>query len=1152
DDVVCGRNGNDLLDGDGTDVETDVQGDDLVRGGAGRDRLYGSGGKDALYGDDGDDLVRGGDGNDSIAGGAGADLLLGEGGVNTVAGDNAAGEEQVDVASDDKTASGRDITCAVSTSVVNGRIDLAGDLSGLSNNGQLEGMKVVDGIVMDGAGVFTGVVSGVVFIKGKADLDGDGAIEVGTSTVSGDTGSIPLSGMTGAVGNGDCILGGDAADASLTGGAGADYIDAGAGDDVTVHGGDGNDLVRGGAGEDLITGDAGNDLVVGDNGDDILFGNDGADVLRGGSGNDLLAGGSDTPGARDGADEVLGDGGNDVVLGDNARLSRTELAGTAIAGAGVTLLAADPADLPNDTIYGGVGDDWVFGQVGDDEAFGGPGTDVVEGGPGADHVQGDDGDDLLVGGSSTTGAVTMTRTAVGADDGVDVVVGDEGVDSDAGSDVMAGDNARLQVVAPMTRTSWQRIRNDVSIQLFDVPVTAAPAVQPSATASGNDIMRGGGLDDLIFGQGGDDTIDAEDGADGIEGGAGRDTIDGGAGDDEIVGGSQTAGTADGADTIKGGAGDDLLLGDNGNPTNGLAAVFVKLLDSPAPGATASAVVSGGDDLSGGTGEDTIFGQGGNDTLAGDDGEDILEGDAGRDDLSGGSGDDVLTGGSSSSDGVISPARTGAGQLDDLDVIRGGTGDDVLAGDNARLETTDDVRADGTRLRTVQLYDLATSKKSAPARTGGNDILTGDEGRDLLFGQGGNDDLAGGADDDYLEGNDGADTLAGNEGEDDLVGGGSTVNGAIIAASASGVADRLLTKPKAATDSSAAGLLDGNDDLDGGDARDVLLGDNGRITRDGPNTTLAGGASGVQTVRHIAMADQLPGVWSGSDWLKGGQGDDELYGQFDNTRTKRPQQVFAKATVPGDILQGGGGDDALIGDQAINVPTPAAALGAVDRIIKDNKSFVQETIRPAGSLIQVTTLTQSTVGGDDLVLGDDGADSIHAGAGKDVVNAGAGNDVVFGGADADALWGGADHDRVFGGAGSDLLDIKRRTGDSKLWQVAAPVEDTDRVRQTLNGGDTLYGGSGADALQADQGDTGGSLKVQGDRLIDWRSTINYYKLCQSGNGLGKVSNTQSSSMTSMLRQLALASGSVGSAELAIPSTERVTKYPNQGTFICETK
>jgi len=1143
DDVVCGRNGNDLLDGDGSDVEAAIQGDDLIRGGAGQDRLYGSGGDDELFGEVGDDLVRGGDGDDTITGGAGSDLLVGEAGLNTIAGDDVGTDTP---SAEDATSDARDITCSLSTSVVNGKIDLRGDLSGEDNNGQLEGLKVVNGIVKADGGNFTGIVGGVVFMDGKADLDGNGLIQPGTSTVAGDTGSIPLSGMTGAVGNGDCILGGDAADGSLAGGAGADYIDAGAGNDTDVHGGSGKDLVRGGAGDDLINGDTGNDLVVGDDGDDIIFGNDGADVLRGGSGDDMLAGGSNTAGALDGADEVLGDGGNDVVLGDNGLLSRTALPGTAIAGLGVTLLAAASTQQPDDKVYGGVGADWVFGQSGNDEAVGGPDADVVEGGPGSDKVEGSDGADLVIGGSSTTGAVTITRTAIGVADGDDVVVGDEGVDSDDGSDVLVGDNARLRIVAPNARTSWSRIRNDVAIELFDVPTQSIP----SASASGNDTVRGGGADDLIFGQSGDDIIDGGSGADGIEGGDGEDTISGGSGNDQIVGGSGIAATADTDDILAGGDGDDLLLGDNGIPTNGLFALFVKLLDTPAPGATASTAFSGEDDISGGSGDDKLFGQGADDTLRGNDGVDTLEGDAGGDELSGGADDDILTGGSSSRDGLITPARTGAGQFDDDDVMSGGSGDDVLAGDNARLETSDDRRKDGTRLRTIQLFDLGTATKKAATRTGSDDTLTGDEGRDLLFGQVGDDELAGGADDDYLEGNDGADTLDGNEGEDDLIGGGSSNNGAIITASGNGVIDRLLTASKVATDTTSAGLLDGNDDLDGGDARDVLLGDNGRITRHGPNRTLAGGATGVHTVRQVAMADKVPGVWSGSDTLSGGLGDDDLYGQFDNTRTKRPAQDFENATVPGDILQGGAGDDALMGDQAINVPTPAAALGAVDRTIKDSKSFVVESIRRRGTLIPVVTLAQAAVGGDDLILGNDGADSIHAGAGKDVINAGAGNDVVFGGNDADTIWGGVDHDILFGGAGSDLLDIKRRTSDSKLWQLAAPLEDTDRIRQTLNGGDTLYGGSGADALQADQADTAGTPRIQGDRLIDWRSSINYYKLCETGNGVGKVSNTQSASMTSMLRQLALASGSVGSGELAIPATERLTKYPSTGTFVCE--
>jgi Ca2+-binding RTX toxin-like protein len=1167
DDRVCGRAGDDLLDGDGTDVDEELQGDDIVRGGPGRDRLYGSAGTDDLKGDADDDLVRGGDGDDAIAGGPGSDLLLGEAGIDAVDGDNAAGSTELPSSAADDAFSGRLVTCSDTTSIVGGGIDLDGDLAA-NDTGQLEGMSVVDGLAENASGTpFSGVVRDNVFIDGRVDLNGNGTIEPRTETSRGDTGPVNLAGITGAGGNGDCILGGDEVDSRLAGGAGADYVDAGAGDDSNVMGGSGNDLVRGGLGNDIVRGDDGKDLVAGDKGDDVLFGNADADVLRGGGGADLLAGGGDTAGAPDANDEVLGDGGDDVVLGGNAKLARMTAAEvkaddkkpvddqTAIRGADVTLLAPAPGaatvddDGVEDQVYGGVGDDWVFAQEGDDHAFGGPGADVVEGGPGSDRVQGDDQRDLVIGGSSTTGAVLKGRTAVGAPDGDDTIYGDAGVDGQDDADVMAGDNARLQVDTSATRTRWQRIRSDVAVELFDVPLASKPA--PKAGSSGADTMVGGGEADLVLGQTGADVIDAGDGDDAVEGGAGKDVVRGGAGADEIVGGSWTPATEDDADDLSGGDGKDVLIGDNGNPANGFS-LFVTLLDAPAPGAATPAGLGAGDTISGGNGDDRLFGQKGGDVLDGDDGTDVLEGDAGQDTLRGGSGDDVLTGGSSSRDGVISPARDGSGQLDERDEMSGGSGDDVLAGDNARLDATGERRLDGTSLRSVQLFDLATAAKNAAAGTGGNDAVSGDEGRDLLFGQGGPDSLAGGSDVDYLEGNDGADDLSGGTGEDDLVGGGSSRTGAVITTSGGSIVDRLLTAPPGLTDVTASGLLDGNDTLDGGDARDVLLGDNGRVTRGGPLALLGGGASGPHAVRKVAMADKVPGAWSGSDRLLGGQGDDDLYGQFDNTRTKRPGQSLGTISVPGDALFGGVGDDALVGDQGVDVPTPAAALGAVSRTVKDKKSFVRELVRPRGSLVRVVTTTHARQGGDDLLVGDDGADSVHAGAGKDVVNAGSGKDVVFGGDGNDALWGGADHDRLFGGEGNDLLDVKRRSSDSALWKAAAPGADSDGRRRTTNGGDLLYGGSGADGLQADEGDVTGGKRVQGDRLIDWRGKVNVFKACRTGRGTGKIMDESSSSMVKALRDIAKASGAVGSSELAIPFGERVRSYPGRPGFVCETR
>ena len=77
-------------------------------------------------------------------------------------------------------------------------------------------------------------------------------------------------------------------------------------------------------------------------------------------------------------------------------------------------------------------------------------------------------------------------------------------------------------------------------------------------------------------------------------------------------------------------------------------------------------------------------------------------------------------------------------------------------------------------------------------------------------------------------------------------------------------------------------------------------------------------------------------------------------------------------------------------------------------------------------------------------------------------------------------------------------------------------------------------------------------MQGDRLIDWRGPINHYEVCRSGSGLGAVANSGNSSLISVLRELAAATGSVGSSELAVPGPERLVPYPDSRRFVCETR
>ncbi|MDO9455448.1 calcium-binding protein [Nocardioides sp.] len=1176
--ILTGDGNDDLRGGKGSDYLGAGDGTDLLAGGDGNDLALGDGGTDVLLGGQHQDVLVGGTGDDHLLGGNGDDRLRGnEGADDLVGGSDTAG-----------AADGQDV-------LLGGRED---DVL-VAENGIAVSEAIVDAVTDPAVPWSSTPATGptpaaVTATTGSPLVFGASALACGPGAPTRYLTLLPDDGVAGTpVASPGTPLAYD----ELYGGFGCD----------TVLGSPGNDLVRGGQDDDLVEAGPGADIAYGDDGDDVVVGGSSVDPTRRTTFTVTRTGGAGVP---DRGDEIHGDGGPDgaggdgadLVAGDNALATRVEALATQADHVGPAYVlrlydAATRTSAPgattsgDDTIRADGLTDRVFGQGGRDTVDGGDGDDYLEGNDGGDSLTGGAGDDDVLGGSSTADGLPLGTTGSrltddlgGPFDASSAGLLDRGqdlVDAGTGADVVLGDNGRIT----RPSSSERHVARADETGTLDV--------------SDGDRIAGGADDDRLLGQGGDDVVDAGPGTDHVEGNEGGDALMGGTGTDTVIGGSSLSpdgrGTLadavtrartqpDGDDVIEGDlatagpVSPDLLLGDNATVLLDGSLASVQLADVGTTTSAPAALTSGDDTIRGGVpvsgspgASDRVFGQGGDDDVTTGPADDYLEGGAGDDVVDSGAGDDDVLGGSSATDGRPlgdtgtrltgtgegAPSATAVRLLDGADRIDTGAGDDVVLGDNGLLTRPAGAgpRADGTRLRTVQLFDVVTATRGAVAGVGGGDTVVAAAGRDLVFGQTGSDTASGGADDDYLEGNVGDDTVTGGDGEDDIVGGGSTNLGSVITATTASTGtttvDRLLTPVTAPTDRTASGLVDGNDAIDGGASRDVVLGDNGRITRDGPGVTLAGGASGPHVVRRVGMGDEGPGVWAGSDRLSGGLGDDDLYGQFDNTRSTRPKQSYGGQAVQGDVLDGGAGEDALVGDQGVDVPTPAAALGAVDRTVTDSSRFFGELVRPRGTLVRVVTLSQSAVGGDDLLLGGDGFDSIHAGAGKDVTNAGAGDDVVFAGDDADALWGGTGHDRLFGGAGNDLLDIKRRTSDPKLWQLAAPLEDTDRRRRTLNGRDVLYGGSGADAMQSDQGDEGTSRSVQGDRLVDWRSTINYYKVCQSGYGLGKSLRTSSSSMTSALRQLAAATGSVGSAELAIPSTERLTTYANQGSFVCET-
>ena len=271
--------------------------------------------------------------------------------------------------------------------------------------------------------------------------------------------------------------------------------------------------------------------------------------------------------------------------------------------------------------------------------------------------------------------------------------------------------------------------------------------------SGPDVVTGGDEADRLFGEGGDDHIDAGSADDHVEGNEGSDTLIGGLDSDTVIGGSSLSpddrGTLDdavtrartqldGGDTIVGDlatpgpVSPDLLIGDNatvlrdGSTSDSLVqlADVATTASAPAAGTSGDDLISGGEPAAGLAGAgDRVFGQGGDDTISTGAGDDYVEGAAGADTVRSGDGDDDVIGGSSAADGRPlgstgtrlvgdgdgAPGASAPRLVDGADSIASGTGDDVVLGDNGLLTRPagagSQTRADGTRLRTVLLYDV---------------------------------------------------------------------------------------------------------------------------------------------------------------------------------------------------------------------------------------------------------------------------------------------------------------------------------------------------------------------------------------------------------------------------------------------------------------
>ncbi len=839
----------------------------------------------------------------------------------------------------------------------------------------------------------------------------------------------------------------------------------------------------------------------------VLVGGAGSDVMKSGSANDRVYTGDKTDidefasGSGDAATDknVVDTGaGSDTVYGSN----------------GIDFVTTHSTTSQKAVVYGGAADDVLTGGQGSDEIYGGPDDDYLTASPATVGEPGTASDVL---GSARSvgvlpGASTSTKKLVGGT-GSDRIYGSDGPST------IFGDTTTDPCSTSSDPVSGQPAESDVAGDAADLILGgngvdvvnaggAADWVYASGAAdrvcgnSGNDHLYAGDADDLVYGgsgadqaygEAGDDQVYGNDdgdylygssGMDRLQGNKGADWVDGGSEDDVVLGGTSKAGTADTGDTLLGSGGADVIVGDNAqSDVRG---------DAPYPTDLAGgAGLGGGDHLYGGDQADLLYGGLADDRVWAGNGDDYAEGNDGTDRIWGEAGDDDLIGGSSElADGTFTgsePGRPDAG-----DFLYGGDGQDVVAGDNARIThggPPHPVMA-GHGLTTERGVDLADEDADpAPGRFGGDTIQGGAEA-DIVFGQRGDDVVSLGDGPDYGEGGQGTDTVHGDDGDDDVVGGSYT--------------------PVSGGGLDAVGQPDVGDTLAGDAGEDVVLGDDGALTRPVTTTSimsLVNGLTGALTNNRVVtqraitpydLGDSPTTGTSGADTVTGGADNDVLLGQGgDDSVDGGTEADYAEGGQGSDLVKGGSGDDDLAGGSSASTTTSGLPVGQPDgaddvyggpgsdlaigdngiltRVLSGRDWRTDRADAAQAALVPGRGITLFDRAGPmpaTAIAGHSAADAISGQGGVDVLLAQDGDDLVSGGGDDDYVEGQGGADTIHGDVpltGGELVPAS----DGAAWTTP----DADAATYTA-GQDDLTGGWSTQAYRD------GDDEVHGDGSHDF--------------------------------------------------------------------
>jgi Ca2+-binding RTX toxin-like protein len=245
------------------------------------------------------------------------------------------------------------------------------------------------------------------------------------------------------------------------------------------------------------------------------------------------------------------------------------------------------------------------------------------------------------------------------------------------------------------------------------------------------------------------------------------------------------------------------------------------------------------------------------------------------------------------------------------------------------------------------------------------------------------------------------------------------------------------------------LWEGDSEVAGGTGNDTLSGYGGDDVLDGGNGD-----------------DKLSG-YTGDDTLNGGPGNDEFEG--DATAEGEPP-----ASAGHDTLNGGPGSEhasyALVGE-------PVSLT--LDGVANDGPSGEDD------NLVEIEQLEGGS--GDDTLVGDDGSNRLDGGLGNDNLAGRGGNDIVDGSAGEDRLLGEAGDDRLFGDGGNDTLDggpgADEFFGDTASCTIFSCRGGNDEIQARDGTRDSVACGIGADRAVVDELDALASEPLQACESVD---------------------------------------------------------------------